>query len=793
MKKINLKLWRDIAKQKWQFTALVLIILLGVLSYSAMMGMIDDVVASLEGTLDELHFQDFVITFEDVVPDSLARTVAGLDNVQTVTGRLVMDTGLYLDEDTQVHARLIGMPTAAQPAVNQLDLNQGRYLQAGDGLAAVLDHSFADAHDYGPGTILHPIVNGERLNVEVVGVSVSPEYLMPVSSIENMMPSPSGFAILFMPQEELQQLFGAEGAINELNILLEDRSPEQVDQAIERVKEAAGDATVRSVVKRADNPGYKLVMMDLEGGREMMGMIPSLFLLIAAMSIYVFLSRMVQAQRPQIGVLRALGYSRWAVMRYYLFFSGLVALIGSVIGFALSYPAAMAFGQMYAIELGLPSVTVEFHLEAAIQAVSITLITCLLAGLFPARASAKIAPAQAMRFDPSVALVKGSVPLLERVLSLAFHLRTGTKVALRNLFRNRGRTLTTALGFVFAFIVLLACWALFDGMNHMFDIQFQRTDLWDLHAIFSQPQFPALLDKVNEWPGVEAVEPVLEAPVRLKSETATEDAFLIAIAPDTTLHGFQLPRGKTPAEVLVPGHALLPPGLGDKLGVQTGDEITLQTPMGSQRVIVDTSNAEMMGAMVYVSLDWVQEETSGMELFNGLLLQVKDSQQHEVKKKLYHLPGVANVIFKEENIAGWKALMGLFYVMMGAFLVFALLIAGAVIFNTITVNVLERQREIATMRALGQSRGRLRGMVTLENMLIGLLALVPGLAAGSAVTYYLFQIFSATADFYMPYYISLRSYVLVTLLIFSTAFLSQIPAMRRVNQMDLAEATKVMT
>ena len=451
-----------------------------------MMGMIDDVEKSLNGTLGDLRFQDFVLTFDGTALESVVQEVASLDNVQAATGRLVMDTGLYLSEDTQVHARLIGMPTATQPAVNQLHLNQGRYLQNGDGLVAVLDHNFADYNHYWPGQVLHPIVNGKRLDVEVVGVSVSPEYLMPVSSSENIVPSPNGFAVMFVPQDELQRLFGAEGAINELNVRLEDQSPDRVDQAIDQVKAAVGDATVRSVVKRADNPGYKLVMMDLEDGREMMSMIPSMFLLIAAMSMYVFLSRMVQAQRPQIGVLKALGYGRWAVMRYYLFFSGAVALIGSVIGFALSCPAGMAFAQAYAIELGLPSVTVEFHLRAAIQAVGISLVACLLAGFFPARALARIAPAQAMRFDPSVALVKGSVPWLERILGHIFHLRTGTKIALRNLFRNQRRTLTTALGFVFAFIVLLSCWALFDGMDHMLDIQFQRTDLWDLHAAYAR-------------------------------------------------------------------------------------------------------------------------------------------------------------------------------------------------------------------------------------------------------------------------------------------------------------------
>jgi putative ABC transport system permease protein len=186
------------------------------------------------------------------------------------------------------------------------------------------------------------------------------------------------------------------------------------------------------------------------------------------------------------------------------------------------------------------------------------------------------------------------------------------------------------------------------------------------------------------------------------------------------------------------------------------------------------------------------ELLGNQDVFNGLWLQVDQAHQKDVRRMLYQLPGVASLDLKDEIAAGWQSLMGLYYVMMGMFLVFALVIAAAVIFNTMTVNVLERKREIATMRALGQSRGRLRAMMTVENLLAGLLALVPGLALGVGSTYYLFQVFSSSADFFLPFDIAPLTYVIVTLLIFDTSLLSQLPAMHRVNRMDLAEATKVM-
>jgi putative ABC transport system permease protein len=794
MKKINLKLWRDIRAHKWQFIALVLIILLGVTSYSAMIGMIDDVESSLDRTLDELCFQDFVVRYNNPVSRDLVQEVAGLNNVEAVTGRLVVDTGLYLSDDNQAHARLVGIPTDGQPPVNKLYIQEGRYLQPGDDMVAVLDHHLADYYGYGPGTILHPIINGKKVDVEVVGVGVSPEYLMAVASQENVLPSPSGFTVLFMPQATLEQLFDAQGSINELNVILKDASPQAVDQTIGQVKSMTGDGGVSSVVKREENPSYSLLRLDLEGGREMMGMVPTMFLVIAAMSIYVSLSRMVQAQRQEIGVLKALGYGRGAVMRYYLAYGAMIALVGSLLGFALSYPLGRAFAQAYATEFMLPFVVTQFHLEAAAEAIVITLLVALLAAFFPARASARIPPAQAMRFDPSTSLVKGSIPWLEKVLRRIFSLSTGSKIALRNLFRNRRRTITTVLGFVFAFIVLLACWALFDGMNHMLDVQFNQTDRWDLQVMFSQPQTNQTLDEVRDWQGVQAVEAILVMPVTVKTDSEEKNVFLVALSPATKLHGFQLPAGQKPEDALGPDMALIGTQVGEKLDVKTGDTITLQTPLGSQKVIANTDNNEVMSAGVYVDITWLQSQIPGSpEVFNGLWLTVDKGQRSEIKKKFYALPGVASVDMKQEIATGWQELMGLYYVMMGMFLIFALIIAGAVIFNTMTVNVLERQREIATMRALGQSRSHLRRMITIENLLIGILAIIPGIALGVAATYYLFQLFSASADFYLPFYIAPVTYLIVTILIFGTALISQIPAIRYVNRMNLAEATKVMT
>ena len=117
--------------------------------------------------------------------------------------------------------------------------------------------------------------------------------------------------------------------------------------------------------------------------------------------------------------------------------------------------------------------------------------------------------------------------------------------------------------------------------------------------------------------------------------------------------------------------------------------------------------------------------------------------------------------------------------------------AAAIVFNTVTVNVLERQRELATMRTLGQTRGRLALMMVLENVLVGTGALVPGFLLGTAMAYSVINSFS-TDLLTMTLWIAPGSYAAIGISMLIVVALSVLPAIRRVNRMDLAEVTKVL-
>jgi len=114
------------------------------------------------------------------------------------------------------------------------------------------------------------------------------------------------------------------------------------------------------------------------------------------------------------------------------------------------------------------------------------------------------------------------------------------------------------------------------------------------------------------------------------------------------------------------------------------------------------------------------------------------------------------------------------------------------LFNAMTVNVLERQREFATMRAVGTGGRRIAGLMTTESVTLWLVTLVPGLLLGTWAAREMGAAFSSEL-FAFHIVIAPTTYLLTSLGILLTMIVAALPAIRRVNHLNLAEATKVLT
>jgi putative ABC transport system permease protein len=200
---------------------------------------------------------------------------------------------------------------------------------------------------------------------------------------------------------------------------------------------------------------------------------------------------------------------------------------------------------------------------------------------------------------------------------------------------------------------------------------------------------------------------------------------------------------------------------------------------------------EVLGGTAYIALADAQQMAGLGDAFNAIWLKVDPAMTQAIRQKLYQLSMIESVQLKDEIVDDWNEMLSLFYRIMLVSLIFAAVMAFAVVFNTITVNAAEREREIATMRTIGESRGNITKMVTLENTITRLMGVIPGLVLGAAVAYYIIQSYSSEL-WQMAFHIYPSTYLWATLGIIAVAFASQIIPIRRLNRLNLAKATKVL-
>jgi putative ABC transport system permease protein len=108
-----------------------------------------------------------------------------------------------------------------------------------------------------------------------------------------------------------------------------------------------------------------------------------------------------------------------------------------------------------------------------------------------------------------------------------------------------------------------------------------------------------------------------------------------------------------------------------------------------------------------------------------------------------------------------------------------------------TVNVLEREREFATMRVLGTGRGTIGLLLSTESVILWALATIPGWLIGYLVARQMGSAFQSDL-FAFPVVANPLTYLITALAVLLTMLLAALPALRRVTRLNLAEATRMV-
>jgi len=793
---LNVKLLRDIWQSRWQFIAVIVVVMLGISFYQSSWMSYRNIGASYELYYDMLHFADFEISLQQA-PDTIDRRLRQLPGITSVQSRLVSEVELEMPvaEAREVIARIISLPDHGRAAANDVTVLQGRYLGPPHKREVLVEQSFAEHHSLRVGDYVHPVVEGEVTDFRIVGLALSAEYIYAIQSKQYLMPTPSTFGVFWMRQGQGERLLGMSGMVNNICARAE---PQQRDRVMNSAHAMLRKYGAEEPVPREKQPSNYLLQMDLEGYRVMAVFFPLLFLFSASLTIYTLLVRIVNSQRGQIGFLRASGMPVEALTWHYLYYALLCGTAGGVLGVIAGIYMSLALTRYYLNFLAIPVIHNPMHWPTVAVGVAAGVLSCGIAGYFSSRRVALLHPAVALREEVAAG---GRRSAIERLLPALGRLALYWRIPLRNIFRSRRRTLYTATGIAMGVSLILVSLAVRDATFDSIDTYLQEIQRYDLQASFIPPQTASIGFHVAQWPGVKKTEATLALPVELHRGDRIVNTVLVGLEPDAHLQALVSPAGR---RVPVHGSALLMSvGNRKKLGVETGDVIRLAFALNDEETNIEVPVRageiirQPVGSYVYLPAATVRrifERDLGLPNKSVTTLMVVGEPDHlnAIKDKLYEVPNVAAVEDCRETRSQLIEMMELNLGFIAIMIMLGSGLALAIIYNTVSINIVERTRELASMRAMGMTRRMVGVLITVENLLVGFLGLVGGIPLG----YLLNQALVASWEnelMQIQAVIFPASYLTTIIAIILTILLSQIPGIRQLNRVDLAAATKITT
>ncbi len=780
---------RDFRRSRWQFIAVFVTIVLGVIMFGASYDSYQNLNVSYNGTYDRLHFADMTVTGAD---NGFADTATSIPGVEIAEARTQADIPFSVG-DTVLLGRIVTMPADGQPQVNQIDVTDGSYLAPDDPTGVLVETHMAEQFKLAVGDTFDIATGAGWTTVTVRGIAVSPEYLWPARSRQDFFSLPGTFGVAFVSADAVAAV-APEATTNQVVMLYDDGVDRQaVDSA---VTDAANSANAADIMTQADQPSNAGLNLDLMGFEQMAVAFPILFLLAAGMAAFILLTRIVYTQRSQIGTLRASGMSRGKLAWHYLSYGLILGVAAAVIGTILGIAAGWAITGTYTGELGIPDTIRELRWSTAIVGVLFGIVTGALAALAPALAVFRSSPAEAMRGE--VPTTGGRRSLVETVLPTLRRLPVRWLMVLRGVGRNKLRSLSTMLGVVLALTLVLAAWGMIDTVQILLDRQFNQIDLSDSTVLMDRPVDASEVDAVAAVDGVAVAEPVITLPATAKSDGQSYGTQLQAYVSGTQVRGFSTDGGGLPADGVIAGVSLR-----DEIGVDVGDTVTIEFSTLETSVTAPIRGfiEEPMGTVLYMNrdalisaLEAADPSVPGTVLQNPTVTTVAavfadGVDRSAVMESIHGVDGVISVIDSREIYDLVQQYMGLFYAFVGIMIAFGGAMAFALIFNTISVNVAERSTEYATMRANGLSNRRIAGLITGENVLLVSLGIIPGLIVGYLAAAWMMSTYSSDM---MKFNLEMRPSTLVfaAIAMIIVALLSVIPGIRTVRRLNIVEVVR---
>lgn len=549
------------------------------------------------------------------------------------------------------------------------------------------------------------------------------------------------------------------------------------------------------VLGRETNTGYVCFESDSSIVEGIANVFPVFFFLVAALVCMTTMNRMVEEQRTQIGVLKALGYGEARIMGKYLFYSGSAAFTGCVAGYLAGirlFPLVIwqAYGVMYRFD----GIVYAFDWATAVLCLAVSLLCSMGTTWASCWHELREVAAELMRPKSPKA---GKRIFLEWIPFIWNRMKFLHKVSVRNIIRYKRRFLMMVIGISGCTALLLTGFAIRDSVTTVADRQFEEIQTYAVGVTLKDgvtKEDLSLLEELDQIVADNGGDYGLAVETSMDLETADgiKSVKLIAAAePESFGAYFDLhtPAGE-PIAYPQAGEVVICNKLSERYRIRAGDTITLFNEDREElQAVVSGVCENYIYNYVYVNEETYRKATGETGYQSVYVNLPAEADVYGVGASLMKAEHVTAVAVNRDMLLRVSRMMTSMNYIVFVIIACAGALAFIVLYNLNNINITERIREIATIKVLGFYKKETATYVFRENTVLTGIGCAVGLVLGRLLHIYVMH----EVDIDMmsfDVHVEPVSYLLSILLTFVFTWLINRIMSGKLDKINMAESLK---
>ena len=511
---------------------------------------------------------------------------------------------------------------------------------------------------------------------------------------------------------------GYEALCNQFLLRFSPDAPRQ--ETLEAARTALGDTEIKSAVLHEDSTVRARISDNVDPLETMMVFVPVVFFTVALVVVYLFMALIIRQSRREIGILRALGFSRSGIAAFFCAVNFLVSLGAVGLGVGIGMALLRYIGYFESNFFPLAFFTYIFDWKMAWIAGLITIAVGQAATLISTARASGVQPTEAMSRQTSVKVkipraaqwaVRGASPMV--------------KYSVISLLRNPVRFLFSVVCLSASVMLIFTAFSFIASKNAIITQLFDKRIHYDCQIFYQEDEDGAFLRDLEALPWVSDVEPLDYYTSDFSLNGRTETSLLNAVKEGTELITLLDEKGgvlPVPREGVV-----LEKKLAGILGAKVGDTVRVD---GVPLEITALSNQCVSRVQ---SVSAVQAQALGEPALHSVICRVQEADEGRLMEFLIGREDYIYSVFTRKAYAAYYTVFVTFDVPAWLVAGFAVLIGLVIVVNTGNTNLLEQKRQLSVLRALGFQQGQISRSWYVQSLLYFLFSLALGLPGGIAV------------------------------------------------------------